>query len=563
MASITWRGRYLGRGGQVMALLLAVVVVSMFFTVGFREPCSCPNQSVPTRLDHKSLNFSMLLPALQDNHRTASENAVTADGDEADLRSTAFPQGEQVFDDLKPEKNALQANDETDPGLPDIMSNLSLADIKHMTWGDDLDVEAFTAWAEFHVTSNISNNFLLPEFLIRAQNACTSETELIVLMPSVPEHVFVRELVRQTWAGSLYGMPWPRRRLHLKTSLVFMLGTYGLPENKLNLLKEESDDYGDLVTASFVDSYRNLTLKMITGLEWVAQYCPSASYILKCDLDTFVNLPLMTRLLKSVGEKLPRFVFGGRHETLNPPVLRSGRWSISLEEYPFPVFPPYVMGHSYVLTAGLAPQMVRLAHKIPTVPSEDSFITGVLACILKATRLYHDAFANNFKRPLPCNIVFNEDVSMTKMSVSHLLLMWRHVLTNSCSARELTPRANMVTQQGKKKHQQLTILNQKQQAQPDLREKQMQAEEWKNPWQNNNKNNLINFNQPQQQKQLEVAPWQNHPQINRLQFNQELQRQEQSQDVPLWKLQQRQMGISKDALDNPWQIPDFDKNIHQ
>ena len=595
MAAMTWRNRYRGRSGLVIAVVMTAAAVSMLAMARVRESCDCP----PQQRDHpwmgdRAFEVGLFPYADRDIYRNAGQDAGRGAGVGGAIVSTTTSweaqQPRTIFKDLQPENDGqvYETEDEGDPGMPDIMSNLSLADIKHMTWGESLDVKAFLAWSEHHVNSNASSRFVQPELVMKAEMACTSETELLVLMPSVPEHVFVRELVRQTWAGSLYGMPWPRRRLHLKTSLVFVIGTYGLAENKVELLKEESQDYDDLVTADFVDSYRNLTLKMLTGLDWVARYCPSASYILKCDLDTFVNLPLMTRLLASVGEKLPRFVFGGRHESLNPPVLRSGKWAITKEEYPFPVFPPYVMGHSYVLTAGLAPQMVRLAHKIPMVPSEDSFITGVLACILKATRLYHEAFASNFKRPLPCNIVFNEDVSMTKMGMANLLLMWRHVLTNSCSARELPPRANMAIQPGKKKQQQPPLLKQdpsqkKQPQQQQNLQKEVLQEEWKNPLQN------IHTNQQQQQQQQNQEQQQQQQQQNQEQQQQQQQQQQQRQqqkreqqqqqwqnppeenqqqiqysqrhpDIqkPAYKNQQQyQNNILQEELENPWQIPDF------
>ena len=537
MAPMALRSWNFGRSGKITLIILAFATISVLALAKILSPCICSSDNhAHNRPADRKPEMGVLGAQGRFGSRAATYNVWSS-------QSTDISQDEQIFEDLKPEKNEAlsQTEYEEDPGRLDIMSNLSLADIKHMTWGETLDVEAFVAWAQRHVASKATTNFVLPELLIKAENLCSSETELLVLMPSVPEHVFVRELVRQTWAGSLYGMPWPRRRLHLRTKLVFVLGTDGLAENKIDLLKEESQEYGDLVTASFVDTYRNLTLKMITGLSWVTRHCPSASYILKCDLDTFVNLPLLTRLLVSVGEKLPRFVFGARHEAPNPPVMRSGRWSISLEEYPFPVFPPYVMGHSYVLTADLAPQMVRLAHKIPIVPSEDSFITGVLACILKATRLHHEAFATNFKRHLPCNILFNEDVSMTKMGMSHLLLMWRHVLTNSCSAKELISRANMVTgnQQGKKKQQQPSILNQDQVENQQPRQNlpnTMQEEQLGKAWKNDN------VNQHQQNQESQPLQWQ-------------LQPKNQPGMILNEKRQQYPKHYEQDKWESPWQVP--------
>lgn len=49
--------------------------------------------------------------------------------------------------------------------------------------------------------------------------------------------------------------------------------------------------YDDLIVASFVDSYDNLTLKTMASLEWIDNYCNQSEYILKTDDDMFINVP--------------------------------------------------------------------------------------------------------------------------------------------------------------------------------------------------------------------------------------------------------------------------------
>ncbi|NXO01755.1 B3GT2 galactosyltransferase, partial [Rhinopomastus cyanomelas] len=55
-------------------------------------------------------------------------------------------------------------------------------------------------------------------------------------------------------------------------------------------LREESRAHGDLLQQDFLDTYHNLTLKTLMGLEWVAKHCPGAAYVLKADSDVFLNL---------------------------------------------------------------------------------------------------------------------------------------------------------------------------------------------------------------------------------------------------------------------------------
>ncbi|NWI16272.1 B3GT2 galactosyltransferase, partial [Crypturellus soui] len=63
------------------------------------------------------------------------------------------------------------------------------------------------------------------------------------------------------------------------------------------LLREESARYGDLLQQDFLDTYNNLTLKTLMGLEWVAKYCPGAAYVLKADQDVFLNPAYLVRRL--------------------------------------------------------------------------------------------------------------------------------------------------------------------------------------------------------------------------------------------------------------------------
>lgn len=63
-------------------------------------------------------------------------------------------------------------------------------------------------------------------------------------------------------------------------------------------LTEESRKYGDLLQESFLDSYNNLTLKTIMMLKWVNLKCDEkVKFLMKCDDDTFVNVPNLIHTL--------------------------------------------------------------------------------------------------------------------------------------------------------------------------------------------------------------------------------------------------------------------------
>ncbi|NWH83018.1 B3GT5 galactosyltransferase, partial [Piaya cayana] len=65
------------------------------------------------------------------------------------------------------------------------------------------------------------------------------------------------------------------------------------------LLAEESERHGDIVQQDFLDTYNNLTLKTLMGLQWVGAHCPGAAYVLKADADVFLNVAfLVERVLR-------------------------------------------------------------------------------------------------------------------------------------------------------------------------------------------------------------------------------------------------------------------------
>ncbi|NXI81391.1 B3GT5 galactosyltransferase, partial [Rhipidura dahli] len=63
------------------------------------------------------------------------------------------------------------------------------------------------------------------------------------------------------------------------------------------VLQEEDRLHGDLLQQDFLDTYNNLTLKTLMGLEWVSRFCPNATYVMKADHDVFLNLEFLARRL--------------------------------------------------------------------------------------------------------------------------------------------------------------------------------------------------------------------------------------------------------------------------
>jgi len=58
--------------------------------------------------------------------------------------------------------------------------------------------------------------------------------------------------------------------------LAFTFGRLTSVPGAEEALDTEDDQHGDIVQGNFDENYRNLTLKSLTDLDWVIDYCPAA-----------------------------------------------------------------------------------------------------------------------------------------------------------------------------------------------------------------------------------------------------------------------------------------------
>ncbi|KAJ8950405.1 hypothetical protein NQ314_007945 [Rhamnusium bicolor] len=123
--------------------------------------------------------------------------------------------------------------------------------------------------------------------------------KLLIAVTSAPSHESARLAVRETWGHFA---------IRKDIAIAFMLGA---TSNKTlnDKIDKEQELYGDIIRGKFIDTYDNLTLKTISMLEWVDNYCPKASFVLKTDDDMFINV---SRLLAFIAKHKPeqRAIYG-------------------------------------------------------------------------------------------------------------------------------------------------------------------------------------------------------------------------------------------------------------
>lgn len=142
-------------------------------------------------------------------------------------------------------------------------------------------------------------------------------------------------------------------------------------------IETEARRYGDILQGGLEDSYRNLVLKTILGLQWFKEACHNVDYYMKTDDDVVLNARPLLQVLRYQGTSKP-FLMG--RCLWNRPVRRTRfhRHFLTVAQYAGETFPPFCEGSGYIMPANLAHDVARAVFLLPVFPIEDAFIGAVV-----------------------------------------------------------------------------------------------------------------------------------------------------------------------------------------
>ena len=193
------------------------------------------------------------------------------------------------------------------------------------------------------------------------------EYELLVIALSSPDGKVRRDTIRQTWYSDT--------RLRQDVLLKFVIGTMNMAEDKLSEILKESMEHKDLLLLdNLVDSFANLTRKVLYSYIWASKNA-QFSYLLKCDDDTFVVLDTLLNELRdrpSSGMYYWGF-FDGRAS-----VKRAGKYQES-DWHLCDKYLPYALGGGYVLSADLVKLIALNSDHLKLYVNEDVSVGAWLA----------------------------------------------------------------------------------------------------------------------------------------------------------------------------------------
>nr|XP_056714656.1 beta-1,3-galactosyltransferase 5-like [Euleptes europaea] len=194
---------------------------------------------------------------------------------------------------------------------------------------------------------------------------------LVILVTSSPDSQSdTRMAIRDTWGKE--------KLIANKRIMTFFLLGITLKHDNQIVVAAESQKYKDIIQKDFIDTYYNLTLKTMMGIEWVYRFCPQSSFVMKTDSDMFINPYYLTELLLKKN-RTTRFFTGFLKLNEHPIRQFFSKWSVSNCEFPGNNYPPFCSGTGYVFSTDVANQVYNVSENIPFIKLEDVFIGLCLA----------------------------------------------------------------------------------------------------------------------------------------------------------------------------------------
>ncbi|XP_077416307.1 beta-1,3-galactosyltransferase 2 [Vanacampus margaritifer] len=214
-------------------------------------------------------------------------------------------------------------------------------------------------------------------YIFNQPDACTKASPFLVfVVPVAPQDLSARDAIRETWGSA-----------GQDTMTLFYMGVLegGQVRSIQDMLEEESKKYSDVIQMNFLDSYKNLTIKSMMIMNWLATYCPHATYAMKVDADIFVNVFYLLRLLSTA----PRsdYITGSVITDGKPRRDLNSKWHLREQLYPDDSFPAYVSGAGYVFSTDMAAKVSWASRFVPRIPLEDVYV-GLCLYVLGVRPVY-------------------------------------------------------------------------------------------------------------------------------------------------------------------------------
>ncbi|XP_030258641.1 beta-1,3-galactosyltransferase 2-like [Sparus aurata] len=277
-------------------------------------------------------------------------------------------------------------------------------------------------------------------YIINEPDKCAESSPvpfLVLLIATEARQVEARNAIRQTWGNESVAPALGFIRLFL---LGKNEGELGILQQRM--LEAESRRYHDIIQQDFMDSYKNLTIKTLMGMNWVAIHCPQASYVMKTDSDMFVNTEyLIYKLLRPEIKPKKNYFTGNNMRGFAPNRNKNSKWYMPPDLYPSEKYPTFCSGTGYVFSGDLARKIYRVSLSIRQLHLEDVYVGICLAKLRIEPTPPSNAFLFNHWRVSYSSCKYSHLITSHGFHPNEILKYWHHLQSNKRNACINTPRA--------------------------------------------------------------------------------------------------------------------------
>uniref|UniRef100_A0A8D0EG45 Hexosyltransferase n=1 Tax=Salvator merianae TaxID=96440 RepID=A0A8D0EG45_SALMN len=265
------------------------------------------------------------------------------------------------------------------------------------------------------------------QYLINHRKKCLRQDVLLLLfVKSSPENRYRRDTIRKTWGNEKYV------RYYLKGNIktLFVLGKPSNSTQRDEIQKKlemEDELYQDLIQQDFLDTFHNLTHKLLLQFSWVNKFCPHAKFVMSADDDIFIHMPNLVTYLQHLAQIRAQNLWIGRVHRGSPPVRdKKSKYYVPYEMYPWPAYPDYTAGAAYVISGDVAAKIYTASQTLNSSLYIDDVFMGLCANKVGIIPQHHLFFSGEGKAPYhPC--IYN------KMMTSHghvedLHYLWKQAI---------------------------------------------------------------------------------------------------------------------------------------
>ncbi|CAH8444465.1 unnamed protein product [Schistosoma turkestanicum] len=222
------------------------------------------------------------------------------------------------------------------------------------------------------------NAVLQPIHSCKLINQSDVSPDLVIFVKSALSHFGSRNNIRETWGNSNCF-----RHFGMRTRTLFVLGRSDSADwkhsNTQSLVFQEYLKYNDIVQFDFVESYHNVTYKLIATLDFAINECVSSRFLTLVDDDFILHPPNLLRALSDVTEtQYLNYIAGDVLRIPKPVRFPLSKWYVPYSEYPYSLYPPFPSGGTIILSMHVAQLLSFGLRYTKLLPFEDVVIGLVL-----------------------------------------------------------------------------------------------------------------------------------------------------------------------------------------